>query len=522
MVKVIDEQDIETQVEQQDIETQVKQYEEQLRSEMGLELKQVDHFAKPYERPWRKDQKDSVTILFGGMTAAHDELVKEGMTGLGYNIRLLPCPDNDSLSTGKEYGNRGQCNPTYYTVGNLVKYLKELREQGEEDIEERYVFVTAGACGPCRFGMYEAEYRKALRDSGFDEFRVMLFKQSGGLSQDSGDSALELNAKFGLTLIKGIMVGDMINDLGYKIRPYEIVEGETDRVTAEAKVILGDCLREKTSIWRGLRRVRKMYKSIRVDYTRVKPKVKITGEFWAQTTEGDGNYHMFRWLESEGAEVLVEPIGTWIEYLIWSAKKNAEDHLVIDKTRKSFIRKVKLVQFAFRMYYNFYRWGLGFKSDSLPNQAKLAEYASAYYDSHLKGGEGHLEVAKNIMATKDKHAQMVISLKPFGCMPSTMSDGVQSKVVADYKDAIYLPIETSGDGEVNVRSRTQMKLYEAKIKARQEIKEVLEKYHVTVEQVKDYVAKHPKLNDPMRKIPHHHGISTAANFIAMVAPRIKK
>ena len=61
------------------------------------------------------------------------------------------------------------------------------------------------------------------------------------------------------------------------------------------------------------------------------------------------------------------------------------------------------------------------------------------------------------MATRDKHAHMVISLKPFGCMPSTMSDGVQSKVVADYQDAIFLPVETSGDGEVNVRSRVQMK-----------------------------------------------------------------
>jgi len=55
-----------------------------------------------------------------------------------------------------------------------------------------------------------------------------------------------------------------------------------------------------------------------------------------------------------------------------------------------------------------------------------------------------------------------------------------------------------------------------------EVKDVLEKYNVTVEQIKEYVAKHPKLNDPMRKIPHHHGIGTAANFIAMVAPRIKK
>ena len=48
-----------------------------------------------------------------------------------------------------------------------------------EDIVENYVFLTAGACGPCRFGMYVTEYRKALRDAGFDGFRVLLFQQTG-------------------------------------------------------------------------------------------------------------------------------------------------------------------------------------------------------------------------------------------------------------------------------------------------------------------------------------------------------
>ena len=33
-----------------------------------------------------------------------------------------------------------------------------------------------------------------------------------------------------------------------------------------------------------------------------KPKVSIIGEFWAMTTEGDGNYQLQRFLESEGAE----------------------------------------------------------------------------------------------------------------------------------------------------------------------------------------------------------------------------
>ena len=49
--------------------------------------------------------------------------------------------------------------------------------------------------------------------------------------------------------------------------------------------------------------------AIEVDRLRVKPIVKVTGEFWAQTTEGDGNFHMFRFLEREGAQVMVEPIG---------------------------------------------------------------------------------------------------------------------------------------------------------------------------------------------------------------------
>ena len=59
--------------------------------------------------------------------------------------------------------------------------------------------------------------------------------------------------------------------------------------------------------------------AIEVDRLRVKPIVKITGEFWAQTTEGDGNFKMFPFLEREGAQVLVEPVGTWIMYMIHQA-----------------------------------------------------------------------------------------------------------------------------------------------------------------------------------------------------------
>ena len=70
-----------------------------------------------------------------------------------------------------------------------MKFLTELGREGPhpEEVVDKYVFLTAGACGPCRFGMYATEYRKALRDSGFDGFRVVLFQQKGGLKQATGE-----------------------------------------------------------------------------------------------------------------------------------------------------------------------------------------------------------------------------------------------------------------------------------------------------------------------------------------------
>jgi len=37
------------------------------------------------------------------------------------------------------------------------------KKASAQDILDNFVFFTAGSCGPCRFGMYEAEYRFALR-----------------------------------------------------------------------------------------------------------------------------------------------------------------------------------------------------------------------------------------------------------------------------------------------------------------------------------------------------------------------
>src|SRR5207253_9273006 len=216
-----------------------------LRKIAGLD--EPKHFHRPVERAFTAEERSKVTILFGGFTWKHEDLIRAVFQGCGYRCEKLPVPNVAAFQTGKEYGNNGQCNPTYFTVGNLVQYLQSLEEQGlsKQEIIDRYVFFTAGACGPCRFGMYEAEYRLALRNSGFDGFRVLLFQQSGGLDQAEAEAGLEMNLDFFLGILNAMNIGDIINDVAYQIRPYEVNPGETDRVLDECLDLLQEVMRRK-------------------------------------------------------------------------------------------------------------------------------------------------------------------------------------------------------------------------------------------------------------------------------------
>jgi predicted nucleotide-binding protein (sugar kinase/HSP70/actin superfamily) len=566
----------------QDQELQQRLAAERARLRQQAGLTSPSHFHRPVERPFTAEQRNRVTILFGGFTWKHEDLIRAVFQGCGYNCEKLPVPDVAGFQTGKEFGNNGQCNPTYFTVGNLVQYLQFLEKQGlsRQHILDNYVFFTAGSCGPCRFGMYEAEYRFALKNAGFDGFRVLLFKDSDGIKAESGEPGLKFTVDFGFGMLNAMHLGDVINDLVYQIRPFEVNKGETDRVFRETVDGLCEDLKNRKAfeieqiapdwakpkfksnkilrntfnvfgkwhehMWgkdylNALRNAKERLNSIEVDRTRVKPVVKITGEFWAQITEGDGNFHMFEFLEREGAQVIVEPIATWVAYLMYQAKAHAIAKWPVNRPHrnpkwyelnKQFANYIGLrkklwgIGAGQRMWNFFYHRTikhLGGITHQLVPQAELAELAHPFYNQFARGGEGHLEVGKNVYYTIHKLCHMVLALKPFGCMPSSQSDGVQSAVINKFKDMIFLPIETSGEGEVNAHSRVQMALGEAKVKAKAEFEQCLKSTGKSLQEIRDYIEEHPELKRPFYHVPHREGVAgTAAQFILHVSDRIDR
>ncbi len=524
---------------------------------------------RPHEFAFTAEERSSVTILFGGLTWKHERLIEGLLSGAGYRCQRLPETDRAAHELGKEFCASGLCNPVYFTVGNLIRFLQRKENSGlsRADILNRYLYFTAASCGPCRFGMYESEFRAALKAAGFDGFRVLSFSQDHGIYASTGHSGLQFSVDFGMNTMHTFILGDLLNSAQHCFRPFEVQPGATDKAITRMTDRIAEHFRthrgfelqdrvpefllsdKRSYRYRVPNTLGKIWshlygdalttvlpvaagelKKVEVDWLRVRPVVKVIGEFWAQMTESDGNFHMLEFLEKEGAEVSIEPISSWLLYLLHQKKTREAYRRKMDayvspwtSPRKavaarmsSYVKQAGFTLGALIYLHHFSRLArlLGLSDQVLAPQRTLSTLAAPYYNTLLRGGEGHLEVGKALYYTRHKVCHLVLALKPFGCLPSVQSDAVQASLVERFPEVSFLPIETSADGEIHAYSRVQMALSEARAKASLEFEQALKSAHHSLDEIRDFVAANAELRHPLYQIPRHSGIvSTAANFL---------
>jgi len=494
-----------------------------------------EHYRAYKPRPFTRDERDKVTVLFGGLHWRAERLIQGAMENLGYNAQILPVATREDLLTGREVADIGQCCPTSFTTGNLANFLRsEAKKSGADEVAQKFIYVTAGSCGACRFGQYHQSYELALRNVGLESFRLFLLDQ-GNLDQGAQEGGgLELNLPFTLGAVWALVLSDVIQDMEYRTRPFERKPGETERVTRQAVEHLYEVFRKRPSrgkkwgsvLWhlgtdyfvRAMREVRTLYDRIEVDRTRVKPVVKITGEFYLQTVEGEPNYNIHRWLETEGAEVYPAAITIWLDYLLRLAGQEFEDHIGIQRGARAKEKAVRGLQRLLRWTHGRMRRALADVPHELPDQYELRALAAPYYHSRLNGGEGDMLVGKALWAYLHKKAHMTCELSPYSCMPNTMSIGAMGAVIGKYPDLLYAPLEIKGDAEVHALSRCQMILTEAKKRAQREFDEVLERTRLTPADLQA-AAETSELRSATFRLPHYGVAGTAANLALHVAAR---
>jgi hypothetical protein len=245
------------------------------------------------------------------------------------------------------------------------------------------------------------------------------------------------------------------------------------------------------------------------------------------TTEGDGNYGLQRFLEAEGAEPEIQLVTAWLLYMIWQGRYDTKQRSTLrgyDDTHKEGGSKFSLKgvdvrkrmaslwagEQVLRGLFQTFAHAIGLYDYHLADMDEIAEVSHAFYDNNLRGGEGHMEVGKLIQNIAHQKVNMTLSVKPFGCMPSSsVSDGIQTFITELYPQGIFLPIETNGDGAVNVYSRVQMQLFKAKQLAQKEVDKALADVGMTIDEVRAYLDKHPELGSAFHRAPHAAGCTTA-------------
>jgi predicted nucleotide-binding protein (sugar kinase/HSP70/actin superfamily) len=490
------------------------------------------HYRVKGERPLTESERRRVTVLFGGATWKHERLMQGTLERIGYRAKPLPPIVHRDFLSGKDYIDAGACCPAAFTAGNLINFLRDAAtELGPEQVVSEYVFVTAGGCGPCRFGHYQESYALALEGMGLPDFRVLLLDLKG-----VGHGAFQATVPFTLGMCWAVMCADLLTELEYMTRPYEVVPGDTDRAVKECVELIYDSVRNqpdsggryRTVLWylttdhyrRTLRRVLKKFSRIRVDRLRVKPMVKVTGEFWLQAHEGDGNYRIKQWLESEEAEVAPPIYTAWFDFLLQARRDRAwERRGSVSGARTVALYLLVLSRLLHRAY-NGLRASLANIPPALPSQPELQRLAAPYYHYRLEGGESYCLIGKALHAYLHRTAHMICELSPYGCLPNTMSVGAMAGVLRHYPDLLYAPIEIKGDAEVQAISRCQMYLTEAHRRARTEFEQALNRFSLTPERIREHERGDPSLCRADTRIPHHGYAGTAANYVAEVAARI--
>jgi predicted nucleotide-binding protein (sugar kinase/HSP70/actin superfamily) len=485
-------------------------------------------------RPMTRDERDRVEILFGGLNWRAERVIQAVFENLGYRARPLPPATKSDLLLGRELADIGQCCPTSFTTGNLANFLRsEARRIGPEQVADKYVYVTAGACGACRFGQYHQSYELALRNLGLDSFRMFLIEQNKLDQGPLHGGGLEFTMPMTLGCVWAILCTDAVQGLEYKTRPYEVMAGQTDEVVRESIDYLCHVFRNRPHRGRkwgafawhlstdyfvnALREVLRKFEAIEVDRLQPKPIVKLTGEFYLQTVEGDPNYNIHRWLEAEGAEVYPAPIVTWLDYLFRVYAQQIEEYVGIDRYARAKLALVHGLQQLYGWTYRRMRAALANIPHETPDQYELRRLAAPYFHHRLSGGEGDMLVGKALWAHHHKKAHMICELSPYACMPNTMSIGAMAGVVGKHPDLLYAPLEIKGDAEVHALSRCQMILTEAKKRARSEFEEVLSKTGLTADAARSRLDANPRMKQATYRVPHSGRVGTAANLVAHLA-----
>jgi predicted nucleotide-binding protein (sugar kinase/HSP70/actin superfamily) len=381
------------------------------------------------------------------------------------------------LDIGKQYTSGKECFPCVVTLGDILYFMEKEKERlGEAFKPESYMYFMPEADGPCRFGMYNKLHRIIL-DSlpGLDRVQITSLNSDDAYDLQ-GLVPTDKLLSFRKAGFLSIVVGDILDRLLWRIRPYEKSEGITDAFIMNARDHLSGSFAKYSStgnlksIVFDLEEIVKQAKDLIDPSIPRKPLVGVVGEIYVRT-HVRSNQDTIRVLERYGAEAVNASIGEWINYTTYDQVREAKVALGLHLKTRQFneIKKdlLKYLKFGLNLFYQYtvqrkvYRMVRkhvdAVEDHKIGHLDRVLTKANAF--SFEVGTEACLSISSALVLARHGY-NGIVNIFPFTCMPSNLTASI-AKPLMRKLGVPYIDVSYDGSSQPGREAALRTFMYQA-------------------------------------------------------------
>lgn len=394
-----------------------------------------------------------------------------------FGIRAKVMDTYRGLDLGKEFTSGKECYPCQVTTGDILFFLDEEQKRlGDEFDPENYIYFMPEAGGPCRFGMYN-KFQRIILDSFPDFAKIKI----GSLTADNAYSPAgmieaEKTRDFRKSAYFAVVVGDILDRLLWRVRPYEKEKGSADEFIEQAMATMSDSFtrhavnKEFGVILDDLEKIVNHGKTLMDPATPRKPLIGIVGEIYLRT-HNKSNQDLIRALERYGAEVVNASLAEWVNYTAYEGLRQAKADLFSSlrlfrfKDMKENVTRI--LGYGGDLLYQRIRQNQVYKR-IMPLLDIPADHSIAHLEDVLEkedlftfevGTEACLSIS-GIMEYMHEGYDGVVNVYPFTCMPSTITSAV-IKPIASSNRLPYMDAPCDGTYQPGREAAIRTFMYQA-------------------------------------------------------------
>jgi predicted CoA-substrate-specific enzyme activase len=365
----------------------------------------------------------------------------------GAEAESLPESDEETLELGRRLTSGKECYPLILTTGDLAKLL-----QRPGFNPEKSAFFMPAANGPCRFGQYHRFHRLILDELGYPLMPVYSPDQTETMYQEIG----MVGGDFDRIAWRGVVAIDLLEKKLWETRPYERRAGDTDQVYQHYLQKVYEAMRDRGDEVKVLKEAREAFKDVALNGSRDKPVVGIVGEIYTRANKFS-NENAIREIEALGGEVWMPPIGEWLLYVNFTARKNAIAHRrwllllqVLFKGRVQYKIEHHLTEIFEGCVRNLHE----------PKISETLALARGYLHPSFEG-EAILSIGKSRDFVR-KGAAGLVNIMPFTCMPGTVVNSLFKRFREEHDNIPFLNLAYDGQEQTHTRTRLEAFMYQVR------------------------------------------------------------